>query len=182
MITIGIDLDGTLSESIENILTPSQLERFRKLYNKFRVKEPISLQGRVMGFAMREFFDYKWRHWEKVKPLSKDIPEIIKRLSKMAKIVIITSTFGKREYIERWLEYNDIFYDDIIFANPPDKWKYCDILVDDRLDVIEEAVKHGCYGILLSKKEQPFYKNNFAVANNWKDVELIIKEILKNKD
>ena len=135
---VGIDLDGTLSESIENVLPASQLERFRRLYNKFRVREPRSLQGRAMGFAMREFFDYKWRHWERVKLLSDDIPEIIKSLSKVAKILIITSTFGKREYIENWLRSNKIVYDSLIFATPNEKWRYCDILIDDRLDVIME--------------------------------------------
>jgi uncharacterized HAD superfamily protein len=177
MVVIGIDLDGTLSESIENILSPSQLEKFRTLYNEFRIKEPQKIQGRIMGFAIRAFFDYKWRNWKKVKLLEEDIPDIVMELSKFAKIVIITSTSGKKEYIEKWLAYHNIFYDDIIFANPPDKWKYCDILIDDRMDVINEAVKHGCYGILLSKKEKKVRSSNFSVVNNWREVKDVLEEM-----
>lgn len=180
MVVIGIDLDGTLSDSIENILPASQLERFRKLYNKFRVKEPQSIQGRTMRFAMREFFDYKWRHWERVKLLSDDIPEITEDLSKVARISIITSTFGKKEYIENWLNGNGIIYDNIVFASPNEKWKYCDILIDDRLDVILEAVKNGAIGILLSEKEKAKHNSNLIVAHSWEDVVKAIEKLMSN--
>lgn len=180
MFTIGIDLDGTLSESIENTLSASQIEKFRKLYNKFRVKEPKSLQGKAMEFAMRKFFDYKWRHWENVKLLSDDIPQAIEDLSKIAKILIITSTFGKKEYIENWLEANGIVYDGIIFASPNEKWKYCDMLIDDRLDVIREATKRNKIGILISEKEKTNYGENIIMANNWEDVVEAIEKLSFN--
>lgn len=177
MIRIGIDLDGTLSESIENILSPSELEKFRGIYNKIRIREPKIIRGRIIGFVIHKFFDYKWKHWKKVKMLSDDIPEIIEKLSKITKILIITSTSGKREYVENWLKNNRIIYDDIIFAPPNEKWKYCDILVDDRFDVIFEAVKSGIIGILLSKKEKANHNGSLIIANSWEDIFKIIVSI-----
>lgn len=177
MVTIGIDLDGTLSESIENILTPSQLEKFRTIYNKFRAKEPNKLQGKVMLFTISKIFNYKWKHWKNVNLLSDDIPEIVSELSKMAKILIITSTFGKKEYIESWLKNNGVVYDDVIFSPPSEKWKYCDIIIDDRIVVVKEAVKHGKIGILLYGGKNKD-NENMIVAKNWKEIAGIIKKLL----
>ncbi|MEM3860161.1 MAG: hypothetical protein QW478_12290, partial [Candidatus Micrarchaeaceae archaeon] len=133
---IGIDLDGTLSKSLEDILTTKQKEEFRKFYNWVRIHQPKSFQGKIMTFLLSHYFNYKWKKWKNIKLADNNIPSILADLSKKHNINIITSSYGKEEYIKNWLEQNKIPYTKLIFTSPIEKWKYCDVLIDDRFDVI----------------------------------------------
>ncbi|MFH7835830.1 MAG: hypothetical protein QXL51_04460 [Candidatus Aenigmatarchaeota archaeon] len=172
---LGIDLDGTLAKSLEDILTAKQKEKFRKLYNWVRIHQPKSLQGKIMTFILSHYFNYKWKNWKSIKLADNNIPSILANLIKTHNINIITSSYGKEEYIKNWLAKNNISYTNLIFASPIEKWKYCDILIDDRFDVIMAAVLNGKVGILYTKSNYKLNYKNYYVAKTWNEINDIIK-------
>ncbi|MGC8651950.1 MAG: hypothetical protein ACP5UH_01720 [Candidatus Micrarchaeia archaeon] len=177
MIIIGIDLDGVLSRSWETVFTPYHSET---LYNKIR-GSPGSTRKRIADLVVDELFKEKWENWRGIHLLDNSIPEILRKFSTFARIEIVTSTSGKEANIKKWLKANGIPYNSIIYSPPNDKWRHCDILIDNRSDVINEAVKHGKIGILLSKKNE-FYgrAGNLFFARDWNEVyEIVTSEATK---
>ncbi len=169
MAIIGIDLDGTLAKSLEENLTASQKEYFRNIYTNIKQKEPKKIQGIIMTKILKTYFNIKWKNWQNIELVEKDIPEILKEIAgnKMSfpKINIVTSSYGKKEFIEKWLIKNNIVFTNLIFADPIIKYKYADILIDDRVDIVLNAVKHGKFGILYCKPETVYSEEDFDVKN-----------------
>lgn len=191
MAIIGIDLDGTLAESLEEKFTAKQKEYFRNLYSEIKEKEPKKVQGIIMTTILKIYFNIKWKNWQNIKMTEEDLPKIIYEIAgrKMLfpKINIVTSSYGKREFIERWLNKNSIIFSNLIFTEPLNKYKYADILIDDRPDIIINAIRHGKIGILYSDEDfnaenllTDEEKERFYVTNSWSKVKEIIFG-LKNK-
>ena len=191
MAIIGIDLDGTLAESLEEKFTARQKEYFRNLYSEIKEKEPKKVQGIIMTTILKIYFNIKWKNWQNIKMTEEDLPKIIYEIAgrKMLfpKINIVTSSYGKREFIERWLNKNSIIFSNLIFTEPLNKYKYADILIDDRPDIIINAIRHGKIGILYSDEDfnaenllTDEEKERFYVTNSWSKVKEIIFG-LKNK-
>ncbi len=145
---LGIDLDGVLTETLQG-------NRFNNLYNKTRIEKNNNIKYKIANKVMKTYFNIKWRNWEKIKIKESEIPEILDQIINKysIKINIITSSFGKEEYIRSWLKENKINYNELVFSNPTDKYKYCDILIDDRIENIIPAVKNNKFGILYSNDE-----------------------------
>ena len=191
MAIIGIDLDGTLAESLEEKFTAKQKEYFRNLYSEIKEKEPKKVQGIIMTTILKIYFNIKWKNWQNIKMTEEHLPKIIYEIGgrKMLfpKINIVTSSYGKREFIERWLNKNSIVFSNLIFTEPLNKYKYADILIDDRPDIILNAIRHGKIGILYSDEDfnaenllTDEEKERFYVTNSWSKVKEIIFG-LKNK-
>lgn len=185
MAIIGIDLDGTLAESLEEKFTAKQKEYFRNLYSEIKEKEPKKVQGIIMTTILKIYFNIKWKNWQNIKMTEEDLPKIIYEIAgrKMLfpKINIVTSSYGKREFIERWLNKNSIIFSNLIFTEPLNKYKYADILIDDRPDIILNAIKHGKIGILYSDEDfnaenllTDEEKERFYVTDSWSKVKEII--------
>ena len=185
MAIIGIDLDGTLAESLEEKFTAKQKEYFRNLYSQIREKEPKKIQGIIMTTILKIYFNIKWKNWQNIKMTEEHLPKIIYEIGgrKMLfpKINIVTSSYGKREFIERWLNKNSIIFSNLIFTEPLNKYKYADILIDDRPDIILNAIKHGKIGILYSDEDfnaenllTDEEKERFYVTDSWSKVKEII--------
>ena len=191
MAIIGIDLDGTLAKSLEETFTSSQKEYFRKLYSKVKEKQPKKIQGIIMTTILKIYFNIKWKNWKNIQMTESNIPEILTEISgkKMLfpKINIVTSSYGKKEFIEKWLNKNNITFSNLIFTEPFNKYKYADILIDDRPDIILNAIKHSKIGILYSDEDfnaenllTDEEKERFYVSNSWGQIKEIIFS-LKNK-
>ena len=191
MAIIGIDLDGTLAESLEEKFTAKQKEYFRNLYSEIKEKEPKKVQGIIMTTILKIYFNIKWKNWQNIKMTEEDLPKIIYEIAgrKMLfpKINIVTSSYGKREFIERWLNKNSIIFSNLIFTEPLNKYKYADILIDDRPDIIINAIRHGKIGILYSDEDfnaenllTDEEKERFYIAPSWENIKEIIFN-LKNK-
>jgi DNA-directed RNA polymerase beta' subunit len=185
MAIIGIDLDGTLAESLEEKFTAKQKEYFRNLYSQIREKEPKKIQGIIMTTILKIYFNIKWKNWQNIKMTEEHLPKIIYEIGgrKMLfpKINIVTSSYGKREFIERWLNKNSIIFSNLIFTEPLNKYKYADILIDDRPDIILNAIKHGKIGILYSDEDfnaenllTDEEKERFYVTDSWGKIKEII--------
>ena len=185
MAIIGIDLDGTLAESLEEKFTAKQKEYFRNLYSEIKEKEPKKVQGIIMTTILKIYFNIKWKNWQNIKMTEEDLPKIIYEIAgrKMLfpKINIVTSSYGKREFIERWLNKNSIIFSNLIFTEPLNKYKYADILIDDRPDIILNAIKHGKIGILYSDEDfnaenllTDEEKERFYVTDSWGKIKEII--------
>ncbi|MEM3860216.1 MAG: hypothetical protein QW478_12580, partial [Candidatus Micrarchaeaceae archaeon] len=80
------------------------------------------------------------------------------------------------EYIKNWLEQNKIPYTKLIFTSPIEKWKYCDVLIDDRFDVIMTAVLNDKIGILYTKSDYKLNYKNYYVAKTWNEINDILKD------
>ena len=190
-IKLGIDIDGTLAQSYGDIFREKQEKRFKKIYSN---KETGQFKdSKIENFLINVYFKLKWLNWRNVKLTDNRLPEIIKRLSKNGfEINIISSSFGRKNDIKNWLNKNKITYSNLIFTNPDEKYKYADILIDDRHDIILNTIKHGKIGILyhyhhfgidkyMSKKEE----YNFFFSNSWENIENEIyhfkKEIEENE-
>jgi hypothetical protein len=185
MAIIGIDLDGTLAESLEEKFTARQKEYFRNLYSEIKEKEPKKVQGIIMTTILKIYFNIKWKNWQNIKMTEEDLPKIIYEIGgrKMLfpKINIVTSSYGKREFIERWLNKNSIVFSNLIFTEPLNKYKYADILIDDRPDIILNAIRHGKIGILYSDEDfnaenllTDEEKERFYVTDSWGKIKEII--------
>lgn len=191
MAIIGIDLDGTLAKSLEETFTSTQKEYFRKLYSKVKEKQPKKIQGIIMTTILKIYFNIKWKNWKNIQMTENNIPEILKEISgkKMffPKINIVTSSYGKKEFIEQWLSKNNIVFTNLIFTEPLNKYKYADVLIDDRPDIILNAIKHGKIGILYSTDSfnaenllSDEEKERFYIAPSWENIKEILFS-LKNK-
>ena len=171
MAIIGIDLDGTLAKSLEENLTASQKEYFRNIYTNIKKKETKKIQGIIMTKILKTYFNIKWKNWQNIEMVENDIPEILKEIAgnKMSfpKINIVTSSYGKKEFIEKWLIKNNIVFTNLIFADPIIKYKYADILIDDRVDIVLNAVKHGKFGILYCKPFEDFVERFPTYLNDY---------------
>jgi uncharacterized HAD superfamily protein len=169
MQTLGIDVDGVLSKSLESSFSTSQKELLRKMYNKVATENGVF--EKIIKFAMGTYFNYKWANWKKVKLYDENIPFYVKTLSQKYKIVIITSTYGNTENIKRWLKLKNIMYSEFWHVSPSDKHKHCDILIDDRIDILKTLSKKQT-GILFSTRKEielPLNKN-ILVMKNWGEI------------
>jgi uncharacterized HAD superfamily protein len=176
-IILGIDIDGTLADTME-----LWLEFYREDYNVVVSKEDIVVYNMSKIFPeitfekMREYFEKAWKNWEKIKPVPNE--EEIKKLNSLDKkyrIEIVTSTWGEIGNIKKWLEKYNIKYHALIFVkNPEEKPNYCDILVDDKASNIREMIDNKKDGILLEQPwsmDKVFNKPNVKkIAKSWDEV------------
>ncbi len=164
---LGVDVDGVLTNSLESYLPSNVKEKFRKIYASFISNDNINSKGKVVMKLIKSYFNHKWSKWEKIKLIDADIPSYLDKLSKKYEIIIITATFGDVENVKKWLKLNKINYP-LIKVPASEKWKYCNIMIDDRIDVLNKF-GHGQTKILFSKDKNEKIENGF-VFSNWKEM------------
>lgn len=73
--------------------------------------------------------------------------------------IIITHQFDFKTRFStfKWLLENDLPFS-CVFSSGTDKWKYCDILIDDKIENLEEMENHGKVGICLARNWNKDYK------------------------
>ncbi len=173
---LGIDIDGTLADTIGRVL------KFYNSEHEFQAsKEDIKLYGieRVLPGLnkekVKEYFENSWSRWNEIEPVDSSAPEIIRKLSDLYNIRIITATFGNTDNVKRWLEYNNISYMDFVHCDSSEKYKYCNVMVDDRASCINAVAEHGGKGILMEQRWNKADPNeeinkNVVIAKNWNQV------------
>ncbi|MEM4115156.1 MAG: hypothetical protein QXP59_04020 [Saccharolobus sp.] len=182
---LGIDVDGTLSDTMGK-----WLEFYKRDYDVEVSKEDMFLYNfsQIFPFVdmkiMRKYFEEVWDNWKDIDAIiSEDDITELNKLHKKFRIEIITSSWGNLENVKNWLELHKINYNSLIYVKESlEKYKYCDILVDDKEKTVAEMLKHGKNGILL---KQPWnfdtlnrhIPKEMKVCNSWSEVINVLKEI-----
>jgi len=153
--TLAIDFDSVLADTMV-VWT----DVYNRLNHTNITKNQITLWdiGKILPMPPDEIsmmFNNVWRyHWRNIPPTEKKLGETTKRINRRGyRISIIT----KRErstvaYVAKWLDYHDIYCDDLIFIydNTPKAEYPFDILVDDApinvIDIVSPKV-----GILFNQ-------------------------------
>ena len=192
---IGIDIDGVLLD----------LERFAIDYGtKFCIEENLDIKINIQEYW--EGLKFNWteeqenKFWNKyiIKYFKQYQPrefasEIIKKLKKEGnKIYIITArneeglppeTYGRmQEFTKKWLQDNEIKYDEIIFTSDVEKLEQClkndiDIMIEDspnNILNISSKIKVIKYDCQYNKKIEG---KNIITAYSWYHIYNIIKEL-----
>lgn len=177
MLTVGIDVDGTLSDTMEQ-----WLKYYKEEYNVVVSKEDLFLYdfSRIFPFVnkevMRKYFEKVWDNWKDIKLIDKKVIPNINIIGNFYNVNIITSTWGNLNNVKKWLKENNIYFNKVKYVkNSIEKVNYCDILVDDSLSNITQMVNNNKIGILL---KQPWNKRNLSdkirknilVAEDWQQV------------
>lgn len=170
-VTIGIDIDGTISN-------------FGDAYNKlykiyFPDKEPLPVDEWFWYTKMdyngekpdvwfnakkAETFDLAQPYPDAVNTID-NIYKFIKTYGFTLKIVTNQPTEESKTAAKIWLDKYGFKYDDIVFVEfTKDKWKYADIMVDDAPKVIE--TKHlSKVAIKIEQLWNPEVQGDFNIPN-----------------
>ncbi len=181
---LGIDVDGTLVDTMSK-----WLDLYRKEFNVEVSKEDLILYdlSKIFPFVtkekMREYFEKAFENIDDIQLLisQKQINELNK-LKRKYDIYIITSSWGDINKIKILLDQHGIFYDALIYVpNSEEKYKYCDILIDDKAQNVKNMLKHNKIGILY---KQPWSKMSFGerlkasyVCENWDEILQVLEKI-----
>lgn len=194
---IGIDIDGVLTN----------LERFALDYGtKFNIEEGIKTEIHPEQYWEQEKFSWTeeqeekfWNkyleYYVKEQRPREFVTEIIKKLQKEGnKIYIITARnesglplqhYGKmQEMTKRWLEKNNIQYEELIFTTDDKKLQHC---LENNIEIMVEDSPKNIVGISqkipVIKFECLYNKNiegkNIITAYSWYHIYDIIRKMEK---
>jgi hypothetical protein len=163
-IILGFDVDGILR---------NWMKSFNYYYNFYRKKKGLSiidLNYEPENFVLQECEEYDKDIIETVKHFNtfdicyraekyKDSDEFIKTIFNLDtnipfQIRYITSqkTPEAKKGTCLWLLENDFLtYGSVIMVGWEEKWKYCDILIDDKIETVDLCMKNDVLGILLER-------------------------------
>lgn len=185
---LGIDIDGTLADSI----SPWLLEA-KKRHNIKSTREEIHsyyLETVFTSMSKDEVLDiykYVWKNPSKILLEDKDIPSILDNLHSIFDIYITTAASGEDDTLRKWLKDNNIQYEKMFhFTSFSQKHALpeVDIYIDDFWTVAERVAQTGRATILLRQpwndKFIKINKNpNILIAYNWREIEQILLEKFK---
>jgi hypothetical protein len=142
-VTIGIDIDGTISNFAD---------AFNATYKKYFPDKETQIADDWYWYRRMDYEGEKPEKWLKDKKaetfeLAKSYPDavitinniydFVKSLGYTLNIVTNQVTQEARDSAIKWLKDNGFKYDDIVFVDAgKDKWKHVDIMVDDADKVI----------------------------------------------
>jgi 5'(3')-deoxyribonucleotidase len=174
---LSIDFDSVLADTMI-----AWTKEYNKLKNTNITKSEITYWniGMILPLSTDEIstmFNYVWQYcWQDIPPSEPGLSEIIKRIHRRGyRISVLT----KRErptvaYVAKWLDYHDIYSDDLIFIydNRPKAEYPFDILIDDAPSNLVEITPPKV-GILFN---QPWNKDfNWPLrVNSLREVEQIL--------
>lgn len=181
-LTIGIDIDGVLADTISRFLQEAESKFGIKAIKKNVIKYDF---WDLFNISRKEFIDlFKvvWNDPDTLRLEDKDIPSILDNLHETFNIYITTSAVGSEEKIALWLKKNKISYYKILhFSGHNEKHTApeVDIYIDDDGRVIENVIKNNKIGILLRQpwNDEFITKNKklkMMVADNWREIEQIL--------
>lgn len=101
--------------------------------------------------------------------------EFINELDKLSPFMsIITHQYSDESKLStlEWLVKNNLPYS-CVFSHGDDKWKYCDILIDDKIENLELMTKNGKIGICIAREWNKNY--NGIRVKEYKDIINCIK-------
>lgn len=181
--SIGIDIDGTLADSMDYFLkllgSYHGIKAERKHVINFDLNKVFDgIDGKIVAKLYREL----WSKHNEVKLENPKIPGIINRLRKRFKVHIVTATAGENRHIREWLARNDIGYDKI-FHFEHSCWKAAvpelDIFIDDHAFVAQEVADTNRLVIVPRQPWNELFcienKNrNVIPIDSWEEIEEIL--------
>ena len=154
---IGIDIDGVLTDVYNWYLINGR--EYAKSIDKHLINDKAYDARGMFDLTEDEFADFiDKKIWDYAanEPAKKDAKEVLKQLSKNEyELIIITARYKAdkdneqgikmRECVKRWLDNNELKYDQIIFSR--DKKKICednhiDIMFEDKPSTIVELSEY----------------------------------------
>ena len=189
---IGIDIDNTITCSIETIL--EYLEIFKKDYLKDGNLEDVFMEfinGSIHNPIVRSFYHNNCLDMASKFELKENAKEIIDKLHEEGnRIVIITARSDENyidayKYCEDYLKDKKIYYDKLIVAQQT-KVQACideqiDIMIDDSIDICEEARAVNVNSLVFNSKVNQHRVTNLPRVSTWKEAYEYIQNFKKNK-
>lgn len=202
---IGIDIDNTVSDTIETWMsfteiilkekgiTPKRIYGIFSTADAYGIKRGSELHNYVK-LKNQELNKTNWKDYK----LIKDAKENLIKLKSLGYSLIFISArndeyFGNAYKISKdWMDYVGIPYDKII-CNCEDKGLACknegiNVLIDDGLRYCEMAVKNGCKAIYFDDENQKTKQSgannneNIFVCKNWNEIYNQILSFTKEED
>ena len=185
---IGIDVDSVLADSDRVFTTELEKLTGRKLKrtkdDPFKYEEAFGITEDEMAAFWEEFT--KKDGWIKIPPLAQG-PETVRELFKTHRIVVVSARPKViKEQTARWLEINDIPFDELVLTDFRDKTEIFDDIgkleyfLEDNAEFALSFAKKSISVLLFDNpwNEELEYENIIRVKN-WMDVQKILfKSIL----
>ena len=193
---IGIDIDNVISNFNDTLLTEYLLHD-KELRNS-------GIINKNADYIRKEMFD--WNENEETNFYKNNIERIAKKLGVIegakeyidklhddGHIICIITGRDNGEYTEpynmtkKWLEDNNIYYDDLILTDAYDKHaktKKClehniDIMIDDSVGICSDYIENGITTILM---DTPYNKySNIQRVKSWKEFYRYVSNYKKDK-
>ncbi len=183
MVVLGVDIDGTLADSVSPVVNSLNLSLGTSImisnvrdYYLSKVFSGISHEE-----VLRRFSD-AWKDWKSIRLVDESIPQIMATLSNRFKICITTASVGSGKNIQKWLEMNNIPFDEYIQVDHADEKsdQEVDVFIDDFHRVAEMAVSSGKRAIILRQPwNEDFLERNqdrrIMEAYSWNSIERILR-------
>lgn len=194
---IGIDIDDTLSNSIEKWIFYA--DKYEKEFpNVIKVKDKKTQLSNSHNWLeeiykwndedKKRFFDIYSNTMLKTVGVKEDAPKIIdKLLEEKHQIYIITSRYkicensDAEKITKNWLDKNNIKYNKIFFNASNTKIKICqqekiDLFIDDNYEVCKKMIEKNISTLLMESPYNNIKDDKIKRVNNWNEV---YKEIQK---
>ncbi len=181
--TLGIDLEGVLSDSVERWLEIAKSEHGAAV-QKEEIRGHLLDHDAFKHIGESEYLDMFKRLWdahESIRLVDNEAPSVLNRLKDRYSISIITATVGGKESAEKWLNGKGIPHDKIVIVPrlgskmQPDT----DIHIDDFFDVLKDARVHGKGAIMFLQPWNAKHLRSAAAfgvhtAKNWNEIEQLL--------
>lgn len=194
---IGIDIDGVLAD--DDTYTLDNMTKYCYLNNLPRLEKPYGYENRKGDWSDEVKEDYRNKYFfeyiKNVKARSY-AADITKKLHDDGnRIVIITARYKTTEDskigeqmrtdTKNWLDKNNIYYDDICFANCPKTTEILDnkidLMIDDSPEILPEIVKETKTLCFDNRYNRDLELDNMIRVFSWYDIYIVIQELLNGK-
>lgn len=176
---IGIDIDGVISDFVSG---------FKKVvYNEYEFnlkEEEVKYHDLdlVLGISKKEAMKLIEKTLNIDLPLIKDAKKYINLLKGDHKIILLTARHINHQLTQKWLNQNNIKYDELYFLNEGGKYKSninIDVIIEDNLT---EALNWTSKINNIIIFDHPWNQsidiyNNLYRVKNWREIYEYIKKI-----
>lgn len=151
---LAVDVDGVLADTY----TPFCKLLSEKVGRQIQ-KSDLTLYGIGAAFgipqqSIREMLSRVWADWPRISPVEEHIHDTFDKLRELFSIVIATARSAETiHHVKSWLHHVNLEYDNFCpVTRPADKvgLKF-DVLVDDYIKNVEDAINAGRTGILYAQ-------------------------------
>lgn len=191
---IGIDIDGVLID--EDTYRLDNMGKYCYENNIPRLENPYGYENNKINWTQDVKEDYRQKYFfEYIKnaKVRDYASQITKKLHDDGnRIVIITARYKTTEDsklgeqmrtdTKNWLDKNNIYYDDICFANCPKTTEILDnkidLMIDDSPEILPEIVKVTKVLCFDNRYNRDLEFDNMTRVFSWYDIYIVIQELL----
>ena len=184
--TIGIDIDDTMTNSSEKI--KEYLEKYDEEYSHHLISNFANIiRGFLIDDITKQFFNKYAETMGNEIELKENVKEVIDKLRNDGyKIVIVTArsdNFYKdaQKFCEEYLKRNNINYDKLV-TQQTFKLECCinekiDLFIDDALDTVEDLNNRGIKTILFNSVHNRDKETSVKRVDNWLELYDLINNL-----